>query len=73
MLQLNTVLILIQLGGIFPFSIPSCFYESLYFRSTKSMDPLTLKCRNSIQNKNNRKATYNLAPGPLIFKLQQKV
>ena len=33
---------------------------------------LTLKRHNSFQNKNNRKATHNFAPRPLIFKLQQE-
>ena len=37
------------------------------------MDSLTLKCHNSFQNKNNRKATDSFAPRPLIFKLQQEV
>ena len=49
------------------------FLWKFIFSFDKKHGPLTLKCRNSIQNKNNRKATYNLAPGPLIFKLQQKV
>ena len=34
---------------------------------------LTLKRHNSIQNQNNRKATYSFATRPLIFKLQQEV
>ena len=37
------------------------------------MDSWTLKCHNSFQNKNNRKATHSFALRPLIFKLQQKV
>ena len=37
------------------------------------MDSLTLKRHNSFQNKNNRKATHNFAPRPLILKLQQEV
>ena len=37
------------------------------------MDLLTLKRHNSLQNENNRKATHNFAPRPLIFKLQQEV
>ena len=37
------------------------------------MDFLTLKRRNSFQNKNYRKATYSFTPKPLIFKLQQEV
>ena len=37
------------------------------------MDSLTLKCHNSFQNENNRKATHGFAPRPLIFKLQQEV
>ena len=32
------------------------------------MDSLTSKRRNSVQNENNRKATPNFAPRPLIFK-----
>ena len=31
------------------------------------------KRHNSFQNENNRKATHNFAPGPLIFKLQREV
>ena len=45
----------------------------LYFRSTKSMDFLTLKCHNFFQNENNRKFRHNFTPRPLIFKLQGKV
>ena len=43
----------------FPFSIPPRFYYTwtLYFCSSKSMDPWTLKRHNFFQNKNNRKAT----------------
>ena len=37
------------------------------------MDSLNLKCHNSLQNQNNRKATHSIAPTPLIFKLQQEV
>ena len=37
------------------------------------MDSLTLKCHNSFQNHNNRKATNSFAPRPLISKLQQEV
>ena len=37
------------------------------------MDSLTLKCHNSFQNKNIRKAKHGFAPIPLIFKLQQEV
>ena len=37
------------------------------------MDSLTLKCHNSWQNQNNRKARHSFAPRPLIFKLQQEV
>ena len=33
---------------------------------------LTLKCHNSFQNENNRKATHNFALRPLIFKLNEK-
>ena len=57
----------------FPFSIPSRFYQSLYFCSTKSMNYLTLKRHNSFQNKNNKKATHSFALRPQIFKLQQEV
>ena len=37
------------------------------------MDSLTLKRRNSFQNKNKRKAPNKFALKPLIFKLQQEV
>ena len=37
------------------------------------MNSLTLKCHNSFQNKNNRKATHSFAPRPLIFMFQQEV
>ena len=37
------------------------------------MDSLTLKCHNSFQNKNNRKAKHGFTPRPLIFKLQQEI
>ena len=37
------------------------------------MDPLTLKCHNFFQNKNNGKVTHRFAPRSLIFKLQQEV
>ena len=37
------------------------------------MNSMTLKCHNSIQNQNNRKATLSFAPRTLIFKLQQEV
>ena len=37
------------------------------------MDSLTLKCHNSFQKQNTRKATQSFAPRSLIFKLQQKV
>ena len=37
------------------------------------MDSLTLKRHNSFQNQNNKKATDNFAPRPLIRKLQQEV
>ena len=36
------------------------------------MVSLALKCHNSSQNKNDRKATHRFAPRPLIFKLQQE-
>ena len=39
----------------FPFSIPPCFFLSLYFCSAKRRGSLTLKCYNSFKNKNNRK------------------
>ena len=35
------------------------------------MESLTLKRHNSFQNKNNRKATHILAPGPLILRLRE--
>ena len=34
---------------------------------------MSLKRHNSFKNEKNRKATYSVAPGILIFKLQQKV
>ena len=37
------------------------------------MNSLTLKCRNSFENQNNRKATHSFAPRLLIFKLQKEV
>ena len=37
------------------------------------MDSLTLKCHNSFQIQNNRKATQSFAHRPLIFKLQQEI
>ena len=37
------------------------------------MDSLTLKRHNSLQNKNNRKATHGFTPRPLIFQLQKEV
>ena len=37
------------------------------------MDSLTLKCHNSFQNQNDRKATHAFALRCLIFKLQQEV
>ena len=37
------------------------------------MDSLPLKCHNSFQNLNNRRATDSFAPRPSIFKLQQEV
>ena len=45
------------------------FLIKFVFFSAKSMDYLTLKRHNSIQNKINRKATPRFAPRPLIFKL----
>ena len=56
-----------------PFSIPLCFYLSLYFCSTKRMESLTLNRHNSFHYKNNRKATHAFASRPLLFKLQQEV
>ena len=38
-----------------------------------SMESMSLKRHNSFKNEKNRKATYSVAPGILIFKLQQKV
>ena len=35
------------------------------------MDFLTLIRHNSFQNENNRQASHNFVPRPLIFKLQQ--
>ena len=57
----------------FPFFIPYCFYKTIHFCSTKSIDSLSLKRRNSFQNKNNSKAIHRFAPNPLSFKLQQKL
>ena len=37
------------------------------------MNPLTLKCHISFQNKNHTKTTHRIAPRPLVFKLQQEV
>ena len=37
------------------------------------MNSLTLKCHNSFQNQNNRKATHGFAPRLLILKPQQEV
>ena len=54
------------------FDSVSCLL-SLYVCLTKSMDSLTLKRNNSLQNKNNRKTTTSFSPRPLIFKLQQEV
>ena len=48
----------------FPFSIPFCFYYSLYFCSIKSMDSLTLKCHNSFQIKIIEKPHALLLPDP---------
>ena len=56
----------------FPFSIPPCFFLSLYFCSAKRRGSLTLKCYNSFQSKNNRKKTHSFAPKLLVFKLQQE-
>ena len=42
--------------------IPSRFYQTLYFCSTKSMNSLTLHRLNSYQKKNDRKATHSFAP-----------
>ena len=59
--------------GIFHFRFLFVFIKILYFCSTKSMNSFTLKCHNSFQNENNRKATNSFAPRPLIFNLQQEV
>ena len=59
--------------GIFPFLIPSHFYEALYFCSTKSTNSLTLKRHNFFENKSSRKATHSFDSRSLIFKLQQEV
>ena len=37
------------------------------------MDSLTLKCHNSFQNENKRKARHSFVPNTLVFKFQQKV
>ena len=60
-------------GGISHFQFRLVFIKLYIFISTKSMDFLTLKCHNSFQNKNNRRATHSFAPRPQIFKLQQEV
>ena len=54
------------LGG-FPFLIPSSSYLTLYFCSTKTIDSLTLKRRDSFQNKSNRKATHSFTPRSPAF------
>ena len=37
------------------------------------MDSLTLKCHNSFQNLNDRRAKHSFVPRSLTFKLQQDV
>ena len=44
-----------------------------FFRLAKSLNYLTLKCYNSCQNKNNRKAKDTSPPTPVTFKLQQEL
>ena len=56
--------------GIFHFWFRFVF---IIFCSTKCMDSLTLKRRNSFQNQNNRKSTISFAPRRPIFKFQQEV
>ena len=58
---------------IFHFRLRLVFIKLYIFCSTESMDYLTLKRRNSFQNKNNRKATHSFAPRNLIFNLQHEV
>ena len=55
---------------IFHFNFPAHSYQALHFCSTKTMDSLTLKHHNSIQNKDNGKVTHSFASKPLIFKLK---
>ena len=60
----------IKLCGIFHFWYHLIFIKPLIV--VQSMVYLALKCHNSSQNKNDRKATHRFAPRPLIFKLQQE-
>ena len=69
----QTVLLSKTLCGIFQFRFRLVLFKSLYFYSRKGMDSLTLKRRNSFENKNNEKTTHSFAPRPLNFKLQQEV
>ena len=45
----------------------------MFFIQQKRIDSLTLKRRNSFQNKNDSKAVHSFAPTPPIFKLKQEV
>ena len=55
------------------FDFPFSFLVKFIFCPTKSIDSMTLKRHNSLQNKNNEKVTLSFTPTPLIFKLQQNV
>ena len=57
---------------IFHFRFRLVFIK-VYIFVKKSVDSLTFKRHNFLQNKNNRKATHSFAPRRLIFKLQQEV
>ena len=85
-LQLITILILIDnayaswstrfislklcVGFSFFDSVSFLLYFIFFFNN--SIDSLNLKSHNSLQNKNNKKATQSFAPRLLIFKLQQE-
>ena len=55
------------------FNFPFSFLVKFIFCPTKSIDSMTLKRHNSLQNKNNEKVTLSFTPTPLILKLQQNV
>ena len=55
------------------FDFPFSFLVKFIFCPTKSIDSMTLKRHNSLQNKNNEKVTLSFTPTPLILKLQQNV